>query len=263
MKRKPWSIIILAVLHIFAPLGNLIINAFGASSTIATRWNLWVHIMPKPLLFSYVVLPILAGIFIYICKRWSYWAYLICLVLIFAANAYSFSTRADLNSFLLLMLMLVADVLAVAYFVLPAVRNVYLDPRLRWWEAAPRYTFVVSLDVNGQPDNGSIKNISAGGLFAITSVPLTEGQMTKLAWLFEGHVYQADAKVVYKSQRSQIDGYGMQFVHNSESEKALKLLCAQLRERGLLVPERVMGPEDSFIHWLKNLFTKHEGLFPK
>lgn len=263
MKRKPWSIIILAFLHILAPVGNLIFNAHRSHHTILEHWNYWMNLMPKPLLFSYVILPFMAGVFIYICKRWSYWAYLFCLALIFASNLYSFSTDANLTNLVFLIVILVVDLLAVAYFVVPAVRNVYLDPRLRWWEAAPRYLFSNSLDINGTEGIGNIKNISEGGLFALATTNLFEGQAVKLTWLFEGKIYQVDAKVVYKSARSSVDGYGVQFVHTPESQKQIKMLCSQLRERGQIVPDRLPTPEDSFGHWLKNLIVKREGLFPK
>ncbi|HWU44527.1 MAG TPA: PilZ domain-containing protein, partial [Bdellovibrio sp.] len=255
--------IVLAVLHILAPLGNLWVNAHYIHQTIFEHWHFLLKFMPMSVLLPYLILPVLAGIFIFICKRWSYWAYLVCLFLIFAANVYGFSMNPQVGSLIMLLVILLIDLVVVAYFVVPAVRNVYLDPRLRWWEAAPRYTYHNSIDVNGVEGAGTVKNISEGGLFAVLSQPLFEGQSAKLTWLFEGKTYQVDAKVVYKSARSNVDGYGVQFAHTPETQKQLKLLCSQLRERGQLVPDRLPTPEDSFVHWLKNLVTKREGLFPK
>ncbi|HEX7673127.1 MAG TPA: PilZ domain-containing protein [Bdellovibrio sp.] len=264
MKRKPWAIILLAALHILAPLGNLFINAHRAHHTLLQHWNWWLYVMPRPLFLSYVVLPILAGIFIFICKRWSYWLYLVCLALIFVSNIYGFSTNANLTNLILLLVLLIVDLLAVAYFVVPAVRNVYLDPRLRWWEAAPRYIFSNAVEINGtETETGTIKNISEGGLFVLSNINLFEGSNVKLSWLFEGTVYAAEGKVVYKSNRAQAEGYGIQFHHSSDMQKNIKMLCAKLRERGQIVPDRLPGPEDSFTHWLKNLVLKREGLFPK
>lgn len=263
MKRKPWAIIILAVLHILAPIGNLLINAQRAGNTPLQHWNYWLNFMPLPLFLSYTLLPILAGVFIFICKRWSYWAYLACLALIFLANLYGFSTKANMTNFLFLIGLLIVDLLAVAYFVVPAVRNVYLDPRLRWWEAAPRYTFENAIEINGSHESGQIKNISEGGLFALSLINLKEGDNAKLVWTFEGTVYQVTGKIVYKTARSRSEGFGVQFAHTPESQKQVKMLCSMLRERGQLVPDRLPGPEDSFGHWLKNLIVKHEGLFPK
>ncbi len=216
-----------------------------------------------PLLLSYTLLPILAGIFIFICKRWSYWAYLGCLFLIFLSNLYGFSTNANKANLIFLIVLLVIDLLAVAYFVVPAVRNVYLDPRLRWWEAAPRFTFEHAVEINGSNESGQIRNISEGGLFAMSMINLKEGDTAKLVWNFNSTVYEVTGKIVYKTARSRSEGFGIQFAHTPESQKQIKMLCSMLREQGQLVPDRLPGPEDSFGHWLKNLLTKHEGLFPK
>lgn len=263
MKRKPWAIIILAVLHLLAPLGNLIINAHRTGATVAQHWNYWLQVVPLLLFLSYTLLPILAGVFIFVCKKWSYWAYLGCLFLIFLSSLYGFSTNANLINFLFLMGLLLIDFLAVAYFVVPAVRNVYLDPKLRWWEAAPRYSFENAVEINGSHETGQIKNISEGGLFAMSLTDLKEGDQAKLVWTFEGTVYQVEGKIVYKTARARSEGFGIQFTHNAESQKQLKMLCSKLREQGKIVPDRLPGPEDSFMHWLKKLLVKHEGLFPK
>ena len=262
MKRKPWAIVILAFFHILAPIGNLVMNAKRAHHTISYHWLYWIHFMPKALFLSSVVLPIIAGVMIYICKRWSYWVYLGCLALIFVANIYSFYTMANLFNFLLLMGILAVDVLAVAYFVVPAVRQVYFDPRLRWWEAAPRYIFSNPVTLNDN-EGGSIKNISEGGLFVLSALESKEGDLIKLKWAFEGVSFEVNGKIVFKSARSNFEGFGVQFEHTSLTSKQLKLLCAKLRQRGQIVPDRLPQPEDSFVHWLMRLVTSGQGLFPK
>jgi hypothetical protein len=96
MKRKPWPLIIIALLHILAPFGNLVMNAMRAGRTLPDQWFYWSQILPKHLVFVYMVIPILAGIFILICRRWSYWAYLGCLAVVFISNVYSYTTHANL-----------------------------------------------------------------------------------------------------------------------------------------------------------------------
>ncbi len=134
----------------------------------------WFEIIPKHLLFVYVFVPIMAGVFIYICRRWSYWAYLGCLALIFLSNLYSFLTSMNLSTFLALVIVLLADLVVVAYFVVPSVQKVYFDPRMRWWEAAPRYNFDTEGFVNGQ--RAFIKNLSQGGLFMTSPANFNEGR---------------------------------------------------------------------------------------
>ncbi|MBO9667144.1 MAG: PilZ domain-containing protein [Bdellovibrio sp.] len=258
MKRKPWAIIVLSLLHILAPFGSLLFNAHRAGRSISEHWYFWAHFLPKQLLFIYVVVPIIAGIMIFICRRWSYWVYLACLALVFFSNLYSFSTNMNWMNFGALIAVLVVDLLAVAYFVVPAVRQVYFDPRIRWWEAAPRFVFKHQATVNDA--EGEINNISRGGLFIRTKLNLEEGQQVSLEWSYEDIPYQVPGKVVYKSNRAASEGYGVQF---AEENKAVKKLCQLLDSRGQMVPERLPSPEDSFGAWLKKLIIKREGLFPK
>lgn len=261
MKRKPWAIIVLALLHILAPIGSLVFNARRAGRPVIDHWVYWMHGLPKHLFFIYVIIPIVAGVMIYICRRWSYWVYLGCLLVIFLSNLYSFSLNMNLVNFVALMSVLIIDVLAVAYFVVPAVRQVYFDPRIRWWEAAPRFIFKHQATVNDK--NGEINNISRGGLFIKTSTNLEEGQNVHLEWSFENVNYAVPGRVVYKSTRVASEGYGIQFHEPNVADKELKKLCQNLKARGQMVPDRIPGPEDSFGAWLKKLVTKHEGLFPK
>jgi len=257
MKRKPWPIIILALLHILAPIGNLFLNAYKSSRGLLPTWNFWNYGLPKTLLISYVILPPIAGVFIFICKRWSYWGYLVCLGLIFLGNVYAFWTNMTLWSFVFLVGILLVDFLAVAYFVVPSVRSVYFDPRLRWWETAPRYS--LSLDGRINEQNGIIKNISIGGLFIEAWSGFEQNQKVELEWTFENQQLKVPGRIVFRNTK----GYGVQFQHTPATSKSVKDLVQVLQQRGLAISDRKAGPEDGFAHWLKKLFTQGEGLFPK
>lgn len=258
MKRKPWAIIVLALLHIIAPLGSFIFNAVRAGRTFEGQWYFWTKVLPPMFIVIYVILPILAGVFIYLCKRWSYWAYLGCLLIIFITNVMAFLASMSWLNFFYLLGVLVVDLLAVAYFVVPAVRQVYFDPRMRWWEAAPRYVFKNAVSVNGS--EGEISNISKGGMFVRTSLNLFEDQSVNFEFQFEEVTYKGLGTVVFKKATG--DGYGIQFTE-LDSPSAVKALCSKLQSRGQMVPERLPGPEDSFGVWFKKLFTTRQGLFPK
>lgn len=259
MKTKPWSLIVLALLHVLAPLGNLLLNAVRAGRTFPAQLHYWFEVLPKPLLFVYVGVPILAGIFIYICKRWSYWAYLVCLAIIFASNLYSYWTSMNWSTLIALIVVLLVDLLIVAYFVVPSVQKIYFDPRMRWWEAAPRYNFNHEAVVNGS--KAFIKNLSQGGMFMTSGPALQANDSLEISWNYEGQETKVLGKVLYKSP----DGLscGVRFQHTPESQRTVKDVIDSLHAKKLIVVERLPGPEDSFGVWLKKLFTKGEGLFPK
>jgi hypothetical protein len=263
MKRKPWAIIILALLHILAPVGNLILNAQLLGHTLFEHWSYWLSFMPNILLLTYAVLPIIAGIAIFICKRWSYWVYLICLSLIFISNLYGFYTDLSLLKLAFLMMVLIADLLAVAYFLVPAVRIVYFNPKLRWWESVLRYHFSHVIDMNGVVNAGHITNISEDGVFVSSQMALEEQEKIVLSWDFENFDYSIEAKVVYKNVRNNKEGYGMQFIHTAESKKQIRRLCAKLRLSGFAMETSTPGPKDSFLNWVKEIMKNPQGIFPK
>lgn len=261
MKRKPWPLILIAVLHILAPFGNLLLNAVKSGRTLPDQWFYWSQVLPKTLVFTYVALPIIAGILILICRRWSYWLYLGCLGLIFISNIYSFTTNANLTSFLIMVAVVLIDLLVVAYFVVPSVQKVYFDPRMRWWEAAPRYHFDVEGQVNGAA--AYLKNLAQGGLFITRGPDLAEGDHCDIYWNFEGQEVRMPGKIVYRSSRAGLPGWGVKFDAHPENERKIAQVIATLHRRGKVVAERLPGPEDSFGVWLKKLLTTGEGLFPR
>lgn len=236
-------------------------NALRSGRSLSQQWVYWFEVLPKSLLLIYVAVPILAGVFIYICRRWSYWAYLGCLAIILISNLYSYWTNMNISTLILLLVVLIVDLLVVAYFVVPSVQKVYFDPRMRWWEAAPRYHFNHMGTVNGE--KGFIKSISQGGLFLTSAPDLREGSTVDLAWSYQGQDVSVKGEVVYKRSAGDMPGYGIKFQHAGESERHLKSLVGKLRSEGLIISERLPGPEDSFGAWLKRLVTKGEGLFPK
>ncbi len=258
MKRKPWAIVILAALHFLAPFGNLVLNAYRGGRDLSSQWYFWTHGVPKPLFLTYILIPPIAGILIYICKRWSYWGYLLCLALIFISNVYAYWTNMTPATLLFLVGVIVADLLVVAYFVVPSVKKVYFDPRLRWWEAAPRYVFDEPVLVNKGLE-GFIQNISHGGLFMTFPEPLMEMQTLELTWYYDHESYVISGTVVYKTPK----GIGVKFTHTQESSDAARKLMNILNKKGLIVKERLPGPEDSFGTWLVKLIRTREGLFPK
>jgi hypothetical protein len=258
MKRKPWAIIVLAVFHILAPVGNLILNSHRMNRSLLQTWSYWAHGLPKSLFVAYVILPPLAGIFIYLCRRWSYWAYILCLSWIFAANAYSLWTNASMLNLIIFCVVILLDLLAVAYFVVPSVRTVYFDPRLRWWETAPRYPLTLEAKIDEHV--GLIKNISIGGIFLEAWPGITQNKTVNLEWSYEGRNYKTPARIVYKSDK----GYGIQFQHSPQTHKMMKEFINLLIKQGILPTDsRAAGPDDGFLTWLWRLFTKGEGLFPR
>jgi len=261
MKIKPWPLVVLALLHILAPIGNMVLNAIRSGRTIPEQFNYWFYILPKYFVVIYVLVPMLAGVFIYICRRWSYWAYLSCIAILFFSNVYSLSTSLNFATLAIVVVILLIDFLVVAYFFVPSVQKIYMDPRLRWWEAAPRYHFNNEGFINNR--SVMITNLSQGGLFVFPSFVMNEGEQVECSWNFEGQKTVVLGEVVYKAPRAEGVGYGIRFAHTPETEKQMKSVVKKLHSSGKIVVDRLPGPEDRFFVWLKKLITRREGLFPR
>lgn len=258
MKTKPWPIVILALLHILAPVGNFFFNAFRLNHTVAQQWQYWFDLYPKPLLFAGIFAPILAGVFIFLCRKWAYYLYLVCVVVILSLNIYAFSTSLTMTTFLTLLLVTVIDLLVVAYFVVPSVAKIYMDPRMRWWEAAPRYHFAQQGTVNGAP--AIFRNLSIGGMLATEMSLPGDSKIIELQW--EGSPL-ISAEIVYKGMIQGKESIGLKFNHTPETEKYIKNLLRKLHAEGNIVKERLPGPEDSFSHWFQKFISTGQGLFPR
>lgn len=261
MKRKPWSLIILALLHILSPIGSFVVNALNAGRSLSEQWYYWFHVIPGYLTAFYIAAPILAGVLIYICHRWSYWAYIVCIALTLFSNIYSYSTNMTVPTLFLLIGIALLDIFVVAYFMVPSVQKVYFDPRLRWWEAAPRYHFNNEGIVNGSKAN--LTSLSIGGLFMNLNATLDIGDKVDIHWKFNEKETNISGIVLYKTSNQANPGYGVRFDHTHDTTKAVTEVIKDLHAKKQIIVERMPGPEDSFGVWFKKLITTGEGLFPK
>lgn len=217
--------------------------------------------LPKLIVASYIVVPVVAGIMIYICKRWSFYGYLACLAVAFLVSLYGFSTDVSLLNFVYLVGVLLVDFVLVAYFMVPAVRQIYLDPRLRWWESAPRYRADFEAEVVGN-GLGQVVNISEGGLFFKSAAELADHAVIDIKFSYQSQSYLVKGVVVHHRNMG-VHGYGIQFKHSIESAKAVKHLVSMMEDDGRRLHDRDPGEEDSFMRWLRELVSTGSGFIPK
>lgn len=261
MRQRPWPLIVLAILHMLAPLGNSIFNSIRYRIYFWELWQFWFAQLSWPLLASYFLLPVLAGIFIFLCKKWSFYAYLVCILLITAGSFYGLTTSVTVFTIAFFSLFIIVDFFLVAYFMVPAVKEVYLDPRLRWWEAAPRYT--IDLDVEfGDGDSGNVSNISLGGIFVKTEVLLADNIVVKFTWKWKEKEYSVDGRIVHH-QLVGTHGYGVRFELSDSTREEIKDLILDLKNDGRLIVNRSNMPEMSFFDWLMQVLKTGKGLMPQ
>src|SRR5437868_1320107 len=82
MRQRPWPIVILAILHFFAGIFNVVLHALISPLPFAQELQRYALPGYRSYLLFYVLAPAIAGVAIYICKKWSFWLYLAMMILI-------------------------------------------------------------------------------------------------------------------------------------------------------------------------------------
>ncbi|GIL17091.1 MAG: hypothetical protein BroJett040_08420 [Oligoflexia bacterium] len=264
MKRRPWILVLLAVIHILAPIGNQIVNALFAYSPF--WYYLKVAFQPHNVArhwFEYVA-PVVAGISIYICRRWSFVVYLLTISALFIYSYFGYVERPTTRVAIELIVVYVLDVIVIAYFLLPAVRQVYFNPRLRWWETHRRYRADIKTNYSGLGGSyeGLIANASLGGLFIKSNHMPEDRTEIEIEFSYHGTDYQFLGTVVSHGQQDRM-GFGVQLKHNRETIRLAKKFIRALHTSGNLLTEREPGPDDGFLSWVKTLVTTGRGALPE
>lgn len=252
MKRKPWPIIILALLHWLTPIWNVLVNSFYYRIPLDRFLNALLFPQNRLHLLVLIFLPLAAGTLIFTCRRWSYFAYFL---LMSGAFAYSLITTKAffLQNILFISALYIVNILGVGYFLIPNIRKIYFNPRLRWWQSKPRFAtdFLARLsDGEKSLGDGHIKNISTGGFFIITDVPLETEQNVRVSFKMNDQECSVQASTVFKKS-SPPAGYGFKVEALEARRSGLRKIVSALRSSGSLVEDRAPGPDDHFLAWAK------------
>lgn len=266
MRRRPWTLIILAILHFLAPLGNVVFNAIISDKNI---FNYLVFAFsPEYLVRNWMIIvaPLVAGVSIYACKRWSFYVYLVSITGLFIFSYNGYLSKAESISLLPVLAVYLVNIAVVSYFLFPAVRSIYFDRRMRWWEIQPRYkcNFKCTWTEEGKqiPVEGEVGNFSANGLFLKSDEMPSDNSNVKINLPFNNMAIQFSGEAIIHN-RSDAVGFGVKFLHDKESKAWAKDLVQDLESLGMRISTLDGRPEDSFSYWLRTLLTTGKGLVPK
>lgn len=263
MKKRPWPIVLLAWCQILAPISNVLFSAWLFKMTPKEYLSaMFYNESLLEIADFFLTLP-LAGLAIYSVKKWSYPFFM---AIMAWTVYYNFDTWKHSQGVISLPILLAAYALNLGitgYFLIPAVRAAYFNPRLRWWESKPRYYINFAGEIEGKfgKKDCTIVNISEGGAMVQTSEDLEPGStFTLMLTPLQTPVF-FKAKIVYRST-ADTHSYGAQFVHNPES---LDVARKMVRGYDLLGAERRPERGDwmaEFLEWANVLFKTGKGLVP-
>jgi hypothetical protein len=271
MENKPWPLLILAFFHFIEPLTKIVF------------YSVYWHISPIEYVqtvieynegsmitnFEFFLLFPIAGIALFAVKKWSYFVFLAVQVWVFMANIpyllelYQTSQAWLLLSFIGFGLL---NIVMVTYLLLPAVRIAYLDPRIRWWEAKPRYSVNIPCEIDGKKQS-TVRNISQSGVFITTEIDLPIDSDVNLEFILSAESTRFDiksrAQVVHKFKVGGYEGYGARFNEiSSDSMRLMKSMIKYLEKSNCQrrPPRRHFS---DLIQWIIALLTTGKGLLPK
>ncbi len=266
MRRRPWSLVILAVVHLLAPFGNIAINAMLANRSLSDYFAM--AMTPAYLEKNWIMFVSLwvAALSIYACKRWSFYVYLLSITVLFIFSYFGFLSKDGAIGFLPLFLVYLVNISVVVYFLVPAVRNIYFDRRMRWWEIKPRYQcdYKVKWRFQDNPveHEGDVGNISENGMFLRSEIYPKDEQVVEIDLDFEnGEPVPLEGRVVFHRTADKI-GFGVEFNHTRESRKKVQQIVQSLDSQGRQINTLEIRPEDSLSYWVRTLITTGKGLFP-
>jgi len=228
MKKRPLSIYILTALHLLAPLftvisSRLIKNQSLAIDTLFTMESVAAN-------WPGYILPIIGALCIYLCKKWSMVAYLITMTALFIISFINFQSEASGGSLALLTLVWAVNISVVIYFLRPALRQIYTDPKIRWWEQSQRYNSSLDAIFNfdEMQGEGEIINISKTGLLLKTDSPLNDNnQIDVKIKLSPDEFISLSGQVIKHKQITQ--GFGVKFDKSSTNKKSAKQIINTLK----------------------------------
>jgi hypothetical protein len=266
MKRRPWILVLLAILHFLAPLGNIILNA------VITHEDILAYIVratsPEYLMANWfiIIIPIIAGYSIYACQRWSFYAYILSMALLFYFSYSGYMSKVEHLSLFPVILVYLVNISIVTYFLVPAVRNIYFDRRMRWWEIQSRYEASFNcLWFNIKSKRwieGKVTNISENGLFMNSNeIPGDKLQIEIMLTVKNDEIFDFHGETIIHDQKGFL-GFGVKFDHTKDSRKQIKEIIDQLDRNGKKIEHLNIRPEDSFSYWVRTLVTTGQGFFP-
>jgi hypothetical protein len=266
MKSRPWPLVILALLQFLAPVFSIVVSAhLSHLSVLQYTRSMWGVPWLQRLDFFFLM-PI-AGLAIYRPRRWSYPVFIGITAWVAFENFHEWRLHTQMIPLWLVLVLFAMDVALVSYFLLPAVRTVYFDRTLRWWETSPRYRIDIDCtltDANGTVA-GKIENLSSGGLFFKTTPALSGGDVREFRFDTFGRTVTVSGKVVHVREGDDV-GYGVRFEHTPESRKALNELTRVLDQEALpRWPAKVSYSTrlTEFKRWGIRLLTTGKGLLPE
>jgi hypothetical protein len=254
MQRRPWPLVLLALLQILGPIGSIFISAYvNKVGFFEMAGAIWKYSRPWDLVEFYV-LPFSQGVFIFYAKRFGYYAVLALAAFSIYLNIQEWRVASDVISLPILLGVTATNIALIVYLLLPNVRVVFMNPRLRWWETPPRYLVELKAQVSkedGHAKPAMIMDISVGGAGVQVESKLYEnGDTLLITFEHESTTILMRALAVYSRPDGTGERYGLEWQRGSaEDERRTMRYLDELEEKKNLIARVPPKWKEDFKSW--------------
>jgi hypothetical protein len=270
MHRRPWPIVFLAVLQLLSPIGTVVFSAIANRIGIFDQLRIiWTH---APLMdrFAIFVMPIALAWLIYFTKKVGLFFIAATVIYTFTKNIIEWRSIGDLSSWAMLIFVNFCNFALIAYLLAPSVREIFLNPHVRWWEREPRYILNIEAAVfQGDHEQACyLQDISSqGASFQCLPGIIHRGDTVKLKFKYKKHEIAFMANIMYERT---INGDSTQFGlrridenrHSGES-MLMSNLIAELKKNKCPTTQMDADSKKSLISWAKRAARSPQAWFPE
>lgn len=247
---RPLIILILVFIHLIEPFLKIITFKIKTEFDFLTIFSNVMSIGSFPDLFKFWLLFPIGGIALYMMKKWSYYLFLIIEIYsIYTIISYEKYTWPYVDSapFTQNILIVAVNVIAIYFLLLPSVRSLFFNPRLRWWERAHRFDVSIPCEIVSdaggsriRSTNGMIKNISKGGVFVIFDEEIYKSDKVTLSFVFNKRPFMVTCDVVSYRSFQNHKGIGAKINFNTFADQIfynLNVFAYYFKKKPSPVPE--------------------------
>lgn len=231
MKKRPWEIILISVIYILAPIGN-ILQAMFINHSSFNELIQHLKVIDWVILLSYPVI----GILVFTVKKWGWYLFIAFSFILIILNVIGYIRNMN-YSFVMLIIFNVLIIGITALFFSKHVMSPYFNPRVRWWEVPARFKLNLTATLHSDQTiiESQILDISQSGCFVSTTTPLDIGANIWLEIKFSNKEVDCFGRVVrIASKKEDKNGYGIMFLSvGKDSRNLLNSLIKTMHKMGV------------------------------
>lgn len=278
MNRRPWPLVLLAVLQILSPFVSVGLNSYYLKIGYFRTFQI-VLLHSDPLdLVGFFIAPILLGVSILYARKLGYYFTLFCASLVLCLNlrdSILFYQQQASFSWMLGGVFLL-NLALLAYLIHPSVRRIFMDSKIRWWESKPRFFLNIPVKISGAFHgtlDAVIEDISIGGSGLLLDEKFAEKVHVDEEWvlLFSNDKKPSDPSIVmrgnvvyFKKNADQKIKVGLEWKNNpmEENRKVLELV-AVLQKSGSANVKNLNPWHKDLQSWTKRAAKNPSAWFPE